>query len=567
MTMLKRLARPLAAPAVFLLLALAATWPLAASPASRLPMGTESSATVPLFNVWTVWWNADRAATGYDGYWDAPIFHPQTGAFSFSEPMPLSVVAAPILWITGNRVLAYNTLLIVCLWLNGWVAYRLLRRFHFYRPIPWIGGAMVTLLPLIHSWLGVLQLVPVFGILWTVAALYRLSRRPTPVGGMVLGGAFSVTYLMCAYYGLFLLLPLMLSAVWLLGCRIRQWRMWRALLAALLVGGIICLPFAMRQGRITDGDRSAHTEQYLAQLSAMVPDYLVPPWPHWSGAADQTGTGGYAGFRLCPGYLKLGLASAGMVFGLLARRRRRWTLFCLSMLCVAFALSLGPLLQISGWQPYMLLVDHLPGFGQARNVFRFGVLVHLMAVLLAMMGVHGMLTLARRHICRDGLRRLAITVTIVTGLLAAVEVLPRAQPLYQAPDDAANRHWVNWLATRTPADSVIVCVPFPFRPDVAGYQQETQWMYWQTFHGRKMVNGYSGHFPRTFLDLKMPMAAFPAPESIHLLRGRGVNYCVVKRDSIFAEAAWRLAERGSDLEPVLHDDTALMDIYRLLPSS
>ncbi len=132
------------------------------------------------------------------------------------------------------------------------------------------------------------------------------------------------------------------------------------------------------------------------------------------------------------------------------------------------------------------------------------------------------------------------------------------------PDDALNRSWVDWLATHTPVDSVIVCIPFPFRPDVAGYQQETEWMYWQTFHGRKMVNGYSGYFPGAFLDLKLSMAEFPAPESIHRLRGLGVDYCVVKRDSIFAEPTWRLAARDCLLEPAFHDDAAQMDIYRLM---
>src|SRR4051794_35687787 len=75
----------------YLALAIWATWPLAGwtepdpkSPLARrafnfttaLPQGTESVATVPLFNLWTIWWNADRARHGFHGYWDAPIFYP-----------------------------------------------------------------------------------------------------------------------------------------------------------------------------------------------------------------------------------------------------------------------------------------------------------------------------------------------------------------------------------------------------------------------------------------------------------------------------------------------------------
>jgi len=57
-------------------LAVVWTWPLALHATTHLPLGTESSATVPLFNLWTLRWNADRLAHGYAGYWDAPIFFP-----------------------------------------------------------------------------------------------------------------------------------------------------------------------------------------------------------------------------------------------------------------------------------------------------------------------------------------------------------------------------------------------------------------------------------------------------------------------------------------------------------
>lgn len=54
--------------------ALVATWPLPLHLASRVPTGTEPTATVPLFNLWSLRWNADRLAHLYSGYWRAPIF-------------------------------------------------------------------------------------------------------------------------------------------------------------------------------------------------------------------------------------------------------------------------------------------------------------------------------------------------------------------------------------------------------------------------------------------------------------------------------------------------------------
>ncbi|MGZ0169106.1 MAG: hypothetical protein ACKVHE_06100 [Planctomycetales bacterium] len=55
-------------PVLFLLLALASTWPLVTQICTAIPQGRERVATVPLFNLWTVLWNADRVADGLANY-------------------------------------------------------------------------------------------------------------------------------------------------------------------------------------------------------------------------------------------------------------------------------------------------------------------------------------------------------------------------------------------------------------------------------------------------------------------------------------------------------------------
>ena len=100
--------------AVYFVLALWATWPLARFPATKLPTGNTQTETVPLLNLWTIWWNSDRLLHGLKGYWNAPIFHPAEETFAFSEPQPTTILVAPVIWLTGSRVLAYN----VYLWLR-----------------------------------------------------------------------------------------------------------------------------------------------------------------------------------------------------------------------------------------------------------------------------------------------------------------------------------------------------------------------------------------------------------------------------------------------------------------
>lgn len=547
----------------FLLLALASTWPLALHVGDHLPLGTEEVATVPLFNVWTVWWNADRAAAGYQGYWHAPIFYPADNAFTFSEPMPLTVLAAPVIWFGGNRILAYNCLLLSAIWLNGWVACRLLRRLHLQQALPWLGGAMIALSPLVHSWLGVLQLVPVFGILLTILALHRFARRPTVVSSARLGASLALTYLMCSYYGLFLILPLALSSPWLLGRSMLRGRMWLTLLPGILLCLMLCLPVVMAQQHSLTGVEMRYSVAHLAGLSATMTDYLVAPRPQLLNLAALIPRNHDPVFKLCPGVMKLGLALLGVFWGLLSVSRRRWTMFCLSMAGLSFALSLGPLLQIGEIRPYLFLVDYFPGFAQARNVFRFAIICHLMLSLLAVIGLQAAMVMIRRFIAGKIFRRAARIAILVVGIVAVTEILPNGQSLYAVPDFAANRSWLAWLNGQTTEESIIVCLPFPLKPDVGAYQQEAMWMYWQTFHRRRMVNGYSGYFPDHFQKLKWPMAQFPAGQIVDTLLDMGVEYCVVQSNSPEGQFIHRSYRSDRRIEAVFGDGEANIVIYRL----
>src|SRR5215207_9025081 len=96
-----------------LVAAIAVTWPLALHLTTAVPLGTEREATVPLFNLWTLWWTADRAAHAFAGYWDAPIFQPTPGAFTFSEPQTLTDLLVAPLWGLGvPPALVYNVALL-----------------------------------------------------------------------------------------------------------------------------------------------------------------------------------------------------------------------------------------------------------------------------------------------------------------------------------------------------------------------------------------------------------------------------------------------------------------------
>lgn len=547
---------------LFLILAFLSTWPLLGSVHTHLPLGMEDAATVPLFNLWSVWWNADRAAAGYSDYWEAPIFHPSRMSFAFSEPMPLSVLAAPVIWISGNRILAYNGLLLFFLWLNGMMAYVLLRRLRYGRLPALLGGALLEMLPLVHSFLGVLQLVPIAGILGTFFALYQLSRAPDAVGGALLGATLAATYLLCAYYGLFLFLLLVFCAGLLLWRQAFNPRIYSALILSIVLCVLICLPMIRAQQQVATAHKRDLPTAYLARLSADLQSYRVPPGPSAFEGNEAAAIKSTTGFKLAPGKIGILLMLMGTGWGLVRRSYRDWTLFCAALTVTSFLFSFGPRLQLLGWHPYLFLLDWVPGLAQLRNVFRFAVFVHIGVMLLAVQGLWAARVLIRRYLHRDR-RRYATAVLAAVAVCALIEIRPAAQPLYAVPSVKKNIGWTRYLRDRTPADSVVVCVPFAFKPDVASYQQEALWLYWGTFHFRRMVNGYSGTFPQSFLDLKWPMAEFPTRKVITRLMDLEVDYCVVRRDTFYGEDMRRYCRFDPRVKMVYSDGLARIDIYRL----
>ena len=515
--------------ALYLLLAAASTWPLVRECRSSLPLGTERAATVPLFNTWTVWWNADRVGHLYRGYWDAPIFCPTKDSFAFSEPMPTTVAVAPVIWLTGNRVLAYNVFLIAALTLNGWSAFLLLQRLRLGWLVSAIGGAMVELLPLVHGELGVLQLVPLAGILWTIHAVYLFGRRPGTMRAVFLGAAFGGTYLTCAYYGLFLSVLLIPAGGWLVAKRLRRRRTWLTLPVAAIVSVLLAGPVVSVQHRVSRAHGLRRPPDLVSRLSAEPSEYLASPWPSRLEPAALRKLREQADFRLCPGLVNLALALVGAVGGLRCRRGRSWTAFCLTLLACAFVLSLGPDFRLAGWSPYVLLMDWYPGFGQVRNAFRFAVFAQLAVVFLAALGLRTIAVLGRRvggeasdqlgtrrfrlQRCPAagacGVRRhIAPATATLLGILALVEILPPSQRLFPVTAAETQPGWITWLTTQTPEDCVIACLPFPQGTSETAYQETALWMYWGTFHHRRMVNGYSGFFPQSFLATKVDHGHF-----------------------------------------------------------
>jgi hypothetical protein len=575
----------------FLGLALYSVWPLPTEFRTSLPQATESVATVPLFNLWTIWWNADRLAHRCSGYWDAPIFYPTPATFAFSEPQPVSMAVAPLVWLNDTPVAAYNSYLILSLVLNGCAGAWLVRQIGGSRWAGLAGGAMLLMLPFVHWQLGVLQLVPVWGVLWTIGALREFGLQPGVRRSVMAGAALGLTYLSCAYHGLFLILLLVGAGPWLFGRNLWNWRT----PVKLMPGAVVCLllvaPVLTKQREIIRKFEFERTAEIITTLSAEAGDYSVTPWPQLLPGGDFADPERRPYWQLGPGNVKWLLAAVGVIIGLVNRRLRLWTAFAISFTALAVLLSLGLKFKIGAWIPYQLLIDWFPGMAQVRNVFRFALFAQIMTAVLAAQGLEAVTPVRWKSVLawwrgrgkqRDsGVekpaepasepsvgRAWAVTgaiLTLLAGGMAALEVRPPRQVLFHLPPLEDNTGWISWLKQNTPPEAVVACLPFPTGVTVDDYQETTLWMTWGSCHRRRMVNGYSGFFPPPYMTLKPKMDYFPDPASLDELATMGVGYCVIRYSSV-DPAAWgrMFTQFSSRLKPRHWDERAGVGIFELV---
>jgi hypothetical protein len=534
--------------AAFALFALLLTYPLPRHLLTHIPQGSEGVGTVPFFNLWTLQWNIDQLVRGYPHYWDAPIFAPQPGSFAFSEPQVVSGLLAAPLWLASQSpALAYNGLVLLFLTLNGWFAAALLRTWGLSPLAAFLGGLLMQALPFVAQEMGVLQLIAIFGFLWSLFYLNRLLAEPRPTWPSAFGLAVGLplTFFTCSYYGLFSLFFLPLA--FLLGLGRNHWT-GRFYIRLLVTGLLIILlsgPFLWSQDQQLAEFGSVRGASVIEANSAKVGYYLNPPgnnlfYGQWLGVASGSGQ------HLFPGLGLILLAGFGLVGGNFSRVK----LYLGLAILLAFLLSLGLRLNLAGIQPYQWVRDWVPGFTQLRSPFRFAMLVQLHLLLLAGFGLD---RLSRWRLAYGQIMAVALA-----GLIL-LEGLAWPQPLQALPDLQNPAPWQSWLNQQQPG-SRIVMLPFVQDNGVAFFEQTTRWMLANRHLNGTMLNGYSGFFPPDHAALRQQMLAFPSPESIALLQQKGADYVVVFEALPQAPSQAHIV---AVLAPVYFDEQNQVRVYQM----
>jgi hypothetical protein len=475
-------------------LTLIATWPLALRLTDSLP-GDYGD---PVFVTWAIGWvsatltDALTDPAALSRLWDANIFFPEPQTLAFSEHfIGQSVLTLPVYWVSGNLLLSYNVAFLASFFLTGLGTFLLTRAL--------TGNEVPALIAAVFATFNEYRLVFELGHLhvlsfqWLPFALYSLHRYfETDARRYLVGAAaalvalnlFSIYYM--AYCAplilLFVLFELANKGRWR---TLRVWlELWATAALVVVVTLPVMLPYIQVQQRL--GVQRALSE--VLQYSATV---------------DQYG-------QALPGLLPaVVLAFVGLadVFADGRSSIRRLTLMSFVLAAVSFWFSLGPAIRFDGEQTaipalYQLL-QGLPGYDGLRVPSRFASLFLLFLGILAGLGVAALNRRWPRIV-----RAAVIPAAVAWVIWVAPPPLPLNQPIrfggladppaFLTPLKQAPSIYQTVESLRPEA----ILVEFPFGD--AGY--DLRYMYFAAGHRRRLLNGYSGIFPPSYLERQRVLA-------------------------------------------------------------
>ena len=534
----------LAATALFILIAVAITWPQAA----RLATHASDHHDV-YFNMWRfAWFSHALTAPGVD-LLDGNIFFPEQNTLTFSDALPVAAATAmPLSWLGFPPVLVHNLVLLSGILLSAVSMFVLVRALTRNAAAATTAGVVFGFASYRFEHYMHMELQWTVWIPLSFWALHRVRTSARWRDGAALGVFVALQFLSSIYYGIYLVL--LLAIIVLCVLLVDSWRkrpitgQMTAFGLSAIVALTLCLPYALPYlaTRPAVGDRSIdEVKRYSAQpssyLAASSSNRLFGAVTERFGAPEK---------RLFPGAVATVLAVICLVW------RRSGALIYLVGLGAAFELSLG-----SNGFIYPLLYEHAPGFASLRAPARLGVFV---LFFLAVLAGFGHAALAER-LPRRTARALAALIWIVMAAEYWVAPLPLATFYNKPPALYA------WLALQP--RGVVAELPMPRADRLPA--DDAEYTYMSTFHWHQLVNGYSGYYPPSYLRTLERLRRFEPGRSVDVLRRTGVTYVIVHASSwnpeqSAAAAEILMKEPGVAVIGRFDDGRGVATVFRIQPA-
>ena len=204
----------------------------------------------PVLNTWLLWWST-REVPLTAAWWNAPIFHPMRDAMALSEVLiGLLPITAPVQWLTGNPVAAYNAAFLLSFVLSGLAAYALVAELTGQRAAAVLAGLAFAFGPYRMSQLAHVQVLSDYGAPIALLGLHRYVRTGRARWLAVFGAAWLLQAFANGYALFHLSVLLGLWLVWFV-------RADRPLVPILGVWAVASLPLVPVLIRVLAGPRTA----------------------------------------------------------------------------------------------------------------------------------------------------------------------------------------------------------------------------------------------------------------------------------------------------------------------
>jgi hypothetical protein len=210
-----------------------------------------------------------------------------------------------------------------------------------------------------------------------------------------------------------------------------------------------------------------------------------------------------------------------------------WKLF-LVLLILSFILSLGPIVQITryfGFFPGLYYIFNFldPLFGPLRLPTRFAIKVFFFLSIIIALTV-------KEIISKYTIKKQILLGSLLIGLiLIEYWVVP-----YQFTSiSKENKRFYSFLKDQ---DSIKVIVDLPIGNRVENINDnpkdqslrmeevDSHYLFWQMWHGKKLLNGYSSYLPDVYKERARIITKSPTEEKLRLLRSCGVDAIVLHKD-------------------------------------